>query len=536
MPMFRKWLILIHRYLGIALSLLFVVWFVSGIAMMYAGGMPRLTPQLRLERLPNLDLARVRLSPSEATERAALARSPDRVTLLTIMDRPAYRFLGGGSTTIFADTGEQLDDVGTAEARTIAARFMDVPEERVREGGILTRPDQWTLTQGRQMPAYKFRVDDAADTQLYVSAQTAEVSVLTTRRSRALAWVGTIPHWLYFAPLRLNGLMWTRVVVWTSGLGCVLALMGLILGVVQFRRSRPFRLSSSIPYSGWMRWHYVTGVIFGVFTLTWVFSGLLSMEPFDWTRRDGLPVSRDIFSGGPLNLSEFAATDPATWERLSGGRAIKEVDYVRMQDDPYYVVRQAPQQQAEAKRAERLHQPYLVTGRAEPDRLLVNARTMEIRREPFSVESLVSRLKAAVSDVPIVETTLLTEYDSYYYSRGGQTPLPVLRVKLADPDRTWFYIDPEMSQLLASVHRFSRVERWLFNGLHSLDFSFWYNRRPLWDIGMILLSLGGIASSGIGLWVGIKRVRRGVKRTAGSWIGASSDRDGAVETAPSRSL
>jgi hypothetical protein len=161
---------------------------------------------------------------------------------------------------------------------------------------------------------------------------------------------------------------------------------------------------------------------------------------------------------------------------------------------------------------------------------------MEIRREPFSVESLVSRLKAAVSDVPIVETTLLTEYDSYYYSRGGQTPLPVLRVKLADPDRTWFYIDPEMSQLLASVHRFSRVERWLFNGLHSLDFSFWYNRRPLWDIGMILLSLGGIASSGIGLWVGIKRVRRGVKRTAGSWIGASSDRDGAVETAPSRSL
>ena len=74
MPMFRRWLILIHRYLGIVLSLLFVVWFVSGITMMYAGGMPRLTPQLRLERLPDLDLARVRLSPSEAAERATLRR------------------------------------------------------------------------------------------------------------------------------------------------------------------------------------------------------------------------------------------------------------------------------------------------------------------------------------------------------------------------------------------------------------------------------------------------------------------------------
>ena len=51
MVLFRKAMILSHRYLGIALSLLFVVWFASGITMMYAGGMPRLTPDERLERL-----------------------------------------------------------------------------------------------------------------------------------------------------------------------------------------------------------------------------------------------------------------------------------------------------------------------------------------------------------------------------------------------------------------------------------------------------------------------------------------------------
>ena len=51
----RRFLILTHRYLGIVLSLLIVVWFASGIVMMYAGGMPRLAPQLRLERLPQLD-------------------------------------------------------------------------------------------------------------------------------------------------------------------------------------------------------------------------------------------------------------------------------------------------------------------------------------------------------------------------------------------------------------------------------------------------------------------------------------------------
>ena len=38
------------------LSLFVVMWFATGITMMYAGGMPRLTPEMRLEKLPSLDL------------------------------------------------------------------------------------------------------------------------------------------------------------------------------------------------------------------------------------------------------------------------------------------------------------------------------------------------------------------------------------------------------------------------------------------------------------------------------------------------
>ena len=121
----------------------------------------------------------------------------------------------------------------------------------------------------------------------------------TTRRSRALAWVSTIPHWLYFTSLRANQPLWYQIVVWTSGLACVLAVLGLILRVTQFKRTRPFRLSAAIPYAGWMRWHYITGAIFGLFTLTWAFSGLLSMEPFEWTRAEGLEVAARGLHGRP---------------------------------------------------------------------------------------------------------------------------------------------------------------------------------------------------------------------------------------------
>jgi len=107
---------------------------------------------------------------------------------------------------------------------------------------------------------------------------------------------------------------------------------------------------------------------------------------------------------------------------------------------------------------------------------------------------------------------LLDEYDSYYYSRERTAPLPVLRLKFDDPLETWTYIDPGIGRIVASTHRYSRIERWLFNGLHSLDFGFWYDRRPLWDIGMIVLSLGALATSGIGLYLGVKRVRLDARR------------------------
>jgi hypothetical protein len=501
MKLLRKWLILTHRYAGIVLSLFVVLWFATGITMMYAGGMPRLTPEMRLEKLPNLDLARVRLTPAEAAE-AGLIDEPGRTVLLSIMGRPAYRFGTGDTTTVFADTGDVLEGATLPQARTIASRFAGVTEEQVNHVATLNRVDQWTLVQSRQLPLHKFRVNDERGTELYVSPRSGEVTMVTTRTGRALAWISTIPHFFYFAALRENQPVWYQFVVWSSGLVCGLAVLGLVLGILQSFRQK---------YVGAMRWHYVTGLVFGVFTATWAFSGLLSMEPFEWTNSQPLEVRRDVFTGGPLELGEYAALRPAEWDHIVNGRGIKEIELARIQDEHYYLVRLAHDPEAD-KRPERLHQPYYITGRAENDRLLVRASTLQVRREPFSVDSLVARLRSAVPDVPIVEQQLLADYDSYYYSRQGLTPLPVLRVKLADPGETWFYIDPSNSTMLSQVTRLSRVERWLYNGLHSLDFPVFYDLRPLWDIGMLVLLVGGLASSSIGLGLGFSRVARGVRR------------------------
>jgi hypothetical protein len=195
---------------------------------------------------------------------------------------------------------------------------------------------------------------------------------------------------------------------------------------------------------------------------------------------------------------------------LLGARTLTEIELRRILDAPYYLARYMGGTAEPDPRRERLHQPYAIAGRGEPQHMLVDARTLTQHSEPFPVEDLLARLRAAAPGVNIVEHELLTAYDSYYYSRNGQATLPVLRVKLDDPHETWIYVDPALGQLVASVHRLQRVERWLYNGLHSLDFGFWYYRRPLWDIGIIVLSLGALVTSTIGMWLGFRRLKRGL--------------------------
>jgi hypothetical protein len=508
MRILQRLVIFSHRYLGIAVSLMCVVWFASGFVMMYAGGMPRVTEQVRLERQPRLDLSQVKLTPAEAAQRLEGGGEPGRAELRTVLQRPAYRFDAPNGETVFADDGEILQGVDLEASRSIAARFLNVPTDRIRFDRTIEEPDQWTLLIRGAGTLHKFAVDDGAHTEVYVSPRTAEVVQVTTRAKRALAWVGTIPHWLYFTALRTNQPLWYQLVVWLSAAASVLALLGLVLAFTQWRRTRPFQLSKAIPYRGWMRWHYILGAVFGVFALTWAFSGLVSMEPWDWTNARGLEIQRDALTGGRPDLARFGTIDAAAFARALNGRVLKVVGFARLQDHYYYTLASTEGPARPEPQLERLHQPYLVARRGEPGRLLVSAETFELRSEPFSVDLILDRLKSAVPEAPIVEHTLLSDYDSYYYSRGGQSPLPVLRVKFGDPLETWVYIDPRMGEMLSQVHRYSRVERWLYNGLHSLDFKFWYSQRPLWDIGMIVLLLGGLGSSVLGLYLGVKRLIR----------------------------
>ncbi|HJY42342.1 MAG TPA: hypothetical protein VJ303_13925 [Steroidobacteraceae bacterium] len=59
----RYWLYIGHRWLGIGVCLLFVLWFVFGLVMSYVG-YPEAQPARRYQALQPLDWSQVRLDPS----------------------------------------------------------------------------------------------------------------------------------------------------------------------------------------------------------------------------------------------------------------------------------------------------------------------------------------------------------------------------------------------------------------------------------------------------------------------------------------
>jgi hypothetical protein len=105
----------------------------------------------------------------------------------------------------------------------------------------------------------------------------------------------------------------------------------------------------------------------------------------------------------------------------------------------------------------------------------------------------IMRIVRQTAGSSVAELRILEQYDAYYLDRHGQRPLPVVYARLNDAVNTRIYIDPRTGRIVGTYDASEWVTRWLYHGLHSLDFPWLYQYRPLWDIVVITLMLGGTA-------------------------------------------
>ncbi|HXJ01360.1 MAG TPA: PepSY domain-containing protein [Micropepsaceae bacterium] len=475
--------VITHRYLGVVVGLLMLVWFASGIVMMYVP-YPGLTAKERLIPLGPIawqtccSLGAQNLSDDEPIRAAQIQSLAGEPVLYVRPDGRPQRIssLGPSGPTLDIDETKARAVVAEAAPRIIGAAARPVSMEVIER-------DQWTVGDGGDgnRPLYHFIFDDPAGTHIYVSSTTGEVVVWTTAAQRFGNWFGAVPHWLYFTQLRKDGPLWAQMVIWTSIIGAFLTVLGLYLGIAQLKRRNSGRWS---PYRGWFYWHHITGLVFGVVTLTWVVSGTLSMNP--WGFLEG--------RGGDERVR--IAGEPLTWRTIrSSIAALKD-------NPPMGAVRiaSAPLDGALF---------WLAFGRDGA----VSRLDSEGRPTPLDMSALKAVAQRLARGSSIESQELITGEDAYYFDfsiaeRSDAPPLPAYRVLLNDAEHTRYYLSPETGQLLRKVDADARGQRWLFSGLHRLDFAQWLRVRPVWDIVMLLLLTGALAGTATGVYLALLRIKR----------------------------
>ncbi|WP_339028448.1 PepSY domain-containing protein [Bradyrhizobium symbiodeficiens] len=472
----RRWLYIGHRWVGIVTCLFFAMWFISGVVMMYVA-FPGLSDKERLAALPDVRWETVALSPDDALKAAGAPRYPRDLRLSMLADEPVYRITGwdGKRQAISAADGRVITGISERQALAVAQHHPAARSPRLED--IIDR-DQWSVTARYDplRPLYLIALGDDAETKLYVSSRSGEIALDTNRTERVWNWLGSIPHWIYPTVLRKDGPLWRSVVLWISGICLIIGVTGIWIGILRVRFKRRYASGRITPYRGWMAWHHVTGLIAGIFVLTWTFSGWLSLNPGEYF------AGRNTKSEALQRYAGHDAPTIATKLPIPPSAAV-EARFVWLDGSPMMIAasRDGVQRPLDATSGQMVTLPQ---------------------------ERLWSAATKLLPQARLAERIVLGEYDSYWYAHHDDRELPVLRAVFDDDARTWFHISPVTGDIVGRADGSRRTYRWLFNALHSFDFRLLLMYRPAWDIVVWLLSILGTIVSLSGVVVGWRYLRR----------------------------
>jgi hypothetical protein len=489
---------LVHRWLSIAIGLVVLSWFVSGFVMMYYPW-PAPTESARLGFDAPFDVPPNVIGVRRGAAIAARAMPGTSITTLTRARLSAlgsslvYAFsrerAAGDEQALLVDAmaGEPISPLESSVAIAIARTVVAAPE-RVIDVRLEQRGDHYLMSgeYRRDFPDWVVRFGDASSTAVYVSKASGHVTGVVTRRTRITTWLGTVPHWLYFQSLyeRPDAWLWVNLIL--PGIAAIAACAGLILGVIQLFASvdRNGRRRAT-PYRGVSRWHHLVGAACGIVVLTWTFSGVLTVLGPDNVPRSGQSARA---RGGPVPWTGFSLNEAEALAALRGVDKTarpRAIDATALAGKPGYLF-------------------HLTSGRE----MWVDAGSGVVRSQLDSA-AILDVAQRVLPGARVAGFTLLTSYDAYYYARPHrEMHLPVSRVTFDDAAHSVLYLDAVSGEPTGFVDDEFRRWRWMRDGLHSIDFPGINGRRPLWDLIVWLLLLGGTFSAATGVWLAWRRVRR----------------------------
>ncbi|WP_440880396.1 PepSY domain-containing protein [Tenacibaculum sp. C7A-26P2] len=472
----------LHHYLGTFFFIMFLIWFLSGFVMMYKS-FPFLSQKKRIEHNQVVSLEESSLVHPSIVFEEYQQESNNSLRVNTILGKTVYHLVTneGKLVSRFAHNKKGIK-INKPLAIKIARNFTGINSNAIAT--VLNKVDQWIPRPRylKHLPVYKVKFKDHLNTFVHISSQTGEVLSQTSYTDRLWAWLGPIPHWLYLKEIRSCKTLWSQLCIWLSLLGFIMSLSGIITGVARYRKKPKARFKRY--KNKWYNVHYYTGLVFGLFICTWIFSGFMSMSPFNWSQGAILSAKGSkLWHGRSDYLKNITDEEWTNFKHSIMSKSVKEAHFSSFSGKLFSIQ----------------FQTNLTSS--------ICLSNLSYRLSEADLSEQVNYLDT-VDFVYNIEQ--IKDYDNYYYDRHNNKKLPVYKVSTKND--IVYYVDPANGKMLLRSDIKNKLERWLYHGLHSLDFHFLINNRPLWDIVMILLLLGGTTVSLTAAGLGIKfilRKRRG---------------------------
>ena len=472
MKKIKKYIYLSHRYLGIILAPIILLWCCSGLVMMYVP-YPQITEAERIQLLPEI----TDFNCCHADfYRDVIPFDFKELSIEVLNEKPVIKIKDAQSKYSIYDLNTQLllQNIDQEVALSIAKKAFPFS---VKDLKLIDR-DQWTVYSkyNKSRPLYKASFSDDEESELYISSINGEIVQLTTAFQRNWSWIGAVTHWLYPTFLRKHTSVWYWLVVGLTIFSLILLCSGVWLGIKQLKKRKNKPLS---PYKGIRLLHHWGGVVISFFLFIFLLSGLLSMNPwglleskrYSITEAIGKPVASDKVISSLMQYSSSKLEDGLTQLKLADWN-----------NEVYWL------------------------GTYKDGSVIRYDKHFELH--PITIKELIS-VGHRLGGEKVVQS-LLTEEDRYYFGHKALVELPVWKIQTNNDQAgtVLFYFSPVTGKMIKSVDSNGRIYRWLFNALHRWDFSQTLRQRPIWDFTLVPVMVLLIVFGLTGCYLGWRRLKK----------------------------
>lgn len=397
-------------------------------------------------------------------------------------------------------------------AEWLSRYFLDDQESTIKNSTILTEFSSQYKYINRYLPVYKISFDRPDKMQIYIETASSKLATYNPESRQMFIWFfDTFHNWSFIDAISNNSLRIT-IMIFLLSIIILSSLSGILIYGFLWKQFK--KTDNLAPKKGLRKYHRQIGIWVSVFTILFAFSGAYhsttKWKPYTLDKMVYEPILETKSIQIPNNMLAL------NWNRLENMSAIT------LNDSIYYrcqLIISKNQKHIKPNSKSK----WSKKGNTKSEILYINSTTNKVipnldivyakfLASYFSDEDpkgiccemgAISSEKPSLEDTPILETKVLTEFESREYGFANKR-LPVVKIAYNTTDKITYFIETSTSNLAAVITNSDRLEGYSFAFLHKFLFMDWAGKN-IRDLATVLAALSVLLVCVLGMILFLKK-------------------------------